>query len=160
MTPEQAAVWAYPQPEHSAEEAAFCLVNAMLGRVHLSGRIDLMSPEQRDRVRRAVRTYQGYRGLLATGRPYWPLGPPGWYDERIALALLGADEGLLAVWWRGAQPTSIDLPLAGLDGAGWSVEPLFPLDLPIGLEWSEEERRLRVALPAGPAARLLRMRRT
>src|SRR3954467_9679604 len=159
VTPEQGAVWAYPQPEHSPEEATFCLVNAMLGRIHLSGRIDLMSPEQRDRVRQAVGTYQGYRGLLAGGRPYWPLGLPGWYDERIALALLGADEALLAVWWRGAQPTSIDLPLPGLDGGGWRVESLFPLDLPTDLEWSEGEQRLRVALPAGPAARLMRARR-
>jgi alpha-galactosidase len=160
VTPEQGAVWAYPQPEHSAEEAAFCLVNAMLGRIHLSGRIDLMSPEQRDRVRQAVRTYQRYRGLLATARPYWPLGLPGWYDERIALALLGADDGLLAVWWRGRQATAIDLPLPSLDGAGWNVEPVFPLDLPTDLDWSAREHRVRVGLPAGPAARLLRVRRT
>jgi alpha-galactosidase len=159
VTPEQGAVWAYPQPEHSPEEATFCLVNAMLGRIHLSGRVDLMSREQRTRVRQAVRTYQGYRSVLATARPYWPLGLPGWYDEHLALALLGADEGLLAVWWRGAQPTSIDLPLPTLGGAGWSIEPIFPLDLSIDLDWSDEERRLRVALPAGPAARLLRARR-
>ena len=93
----------------------------VLGRIHLSGRIDLMSPEQRDRVRQAVRTYQGYRGVLATAQPYWPLGLPGWYDERIALALLGADEGLLAVWWRGAQPPALNM--TGMD----LIIPFWPL---------------------------------
>ena len=37
MLPEQAASWAYPQPEMSDEEAAFCLVTGLLGRFYLSG---------------------------------------------------------------------------------------------------------------------------
>ena len=37
VTPEQGAVWAYPQPEDSLDEVAFTMANALLGRIHLSG---------------------------------------------------------------------------------------------------------------------------
>jgi alpha-galactosidase len=46
LPPEQAASWAYPQPEWSDDEIAFTLCNALLGRVHLSGHIDRMSAAQ------------------------------------------------------------------------------------------------------------------
>jgi alpha-galactosidase len=150
VTPEQGAVWAYPQPGHSPEEASFCLVNALLGRVHLSGRIDLMSGEQRARVRAAMDVYRGNRALLATGSPQWPLGLPGWYDEWLALAIHGGEESLLAVWYRGAEPGTTTLPISGR-----RAEVLFPADLPSDLALSGGT--LRLALPGGPAARLIRL---
>ena len=45
VTPEQGAVWAYPQPEDSLDEVAFTMANALLGRIHLSG------PHSRTRAR-------------------------------------------------------------------------------------------------------------
>jgi alpha-galactosidase len=150
VTPEQGAVWAYPQPEHSPEEASFCLVNALLGRVHLSGRIDLMSGEQRVRVRAALDVYKQNRPLLASGCPQWPLGLPGWYDEWLALAIDGGDQSLLAVWYRGAGPGHITLPRTS-----GRAEVLFPTDLPSDLTRSGDT--LRLALPSGPAARLIRL---
>jgi alpha-galactosidase len=159
VTPEQAAVWAYPQPQHSDEEAAFCLVNALLGRVHLSGRIDRMSPPQRRRVADAVDAYKGYRQALAHARPHWPLGLPGWYDEELALAMETDDESLLALWHRGAEPASIRLPLPWLDGEEWRPEPLFPGEAGLDLEWSGSRRELVVPVPAGPSARLIRLSR-
>jgi hypothetical protein len=48
VTPEQAAVWAYPQPDWSGDLNDLTLVNALLGRVHLSGRVDQLSPAARD----------------------------------------------------------------------------------------------------------------
>ena len=61
IAPEQAAVWAYPQPEFSAGEIAFTMCNAMLGRVHLSGHLDRMSAAQRELVAEAVRVYKALR---------------------------------------------------------------------------------------------------
>jgi alpha-galactosidase len=150
VTPEQSAVWAYPQPEHSPEQASFCMVNALLGRVHQSGRIDLMSGEQRARVRDAIDVYKLHRALLAKGDPYWPLGLPGWHDPWLALAIRDRDEALLAVWYRGGGPHSVTLPLAVR-----AAELLFPRDLPLDLALSGTT--LRLGLPGGPAARLLRV---
>jgi alpha-galactosidase len=150
VTPEQGAVWAYPQPGHSPEEASFCLVNALLGRVHLSGRIDLMNGGQRARVRAALDVYKQHRPLLASGRPQWPLGLPGWYDEWLALAIDGGEQSLLAVWYRGTGPGDITLPRTGR-----RADVLFPTDLPSDLTRSGDT--LRLALPGGPAARLIRL---
>lgn len=55
MTPEQAAVWAYPQPDFTDDEIAFTLCGALLGRVRLSGHLDQMSRQQRALVADAVR---------------------------------------------------------------------------------------------------------
>lgn len=46
VTPEQGAIWVYPQPEWSNELVAFGVVNVVLGRVHLSGRLDLLNTTQ------------------------------------------------------------------------------------------------------------------
>lgn len=75
ITPEQAAVWAYPQPGFSADEIAFTLASAMLGRVQLSGQLDRMSPAQRALVTDAIRVCKQIRPAIARSVPFWPLGP-------------------------------------------------------------------------------------
>lgn len=153
VTPEQGASWAYPQPEHTAEEASFTLVNALLGRVCLSGHLDRMSPEQRARVRAAVEAHKAVRGRIPLGAPVWPLGLPGWYDDALALGLAGDGELLLSVWLRGGR-SQVDLPLPG--AGGWQVDVVFPADLPTDWSWTGDTLALRV--PSGPAARTLRLR--
>ncbi len=82
IAPEQAAVWAYPQPEFSAGEIAFTMVNALLGRIHLSGHLDRMSEPQRELVAEAVRVYkESLRPAIARSVPFWPLGLPRWDDS-------------------------------------------------------------------------------
>jgi alpha-galactosidase len=159
VTPEQGAVWAYPQPEHTPEEASLCLVNAMLGRVHLSGRIDRMDPEARKRVRTALDVYKRHRSLLARGRPHWPTGLPGWYDRWLALAIHDERDCLLAVWNRGETGGTVTLELPWPDGDPGSAEVLVPTDLPTDLGAAGAGAALRITLPAGPAARLIRLHR-
>ena len=60
MTPEQAAIWAYPQPEFTDDENAFTLCGAMLGRVHLSGHLDRMSRSAARPGRRSGAGIQGH----------------------------------------------------------------------------------------------------
>ncbi|MDX3641779.1 glycoside hydrolase family 36 protein [Streptomyces sp. MB09-02B] len=153
VTPEQGAVWAYPQPEHTAAELSTVLVSAMLGRVHLSGRPDLLDPEQSALVRAALATYKTYRHLLPTARPHWPLGLPGWRDDRLALALT-ADGGttLLALWRRDGAPGTVTLALPRVDGR---PRVLFEAAGPTVLDWDESGRVLRAALPAEGSAVLI-----
>ena len=77
IAPEQAAVWAYPQPDWTDDEIAFTLCSALLGRVHLSGHLDRMSEAQQQRVADAVSVYKGrIRPDLSGSVPFWPLGLP------------------------------------------------------------------------------------
>ncbi|WP_338146753.1 hypothetical protein [Streptomyces boncukensis] len=124
VPPEQGAMWAYPRAEHGPEEVAFCMVTAMLGRIHLSGRADLLDAGQRALVAEAVDAYRPYRPLLARAVPRWPLGLPGWRDGWLALALQAPGTTLLAVWRREGAPRECVVPVPG--GAVDAVEPVYP----------------------------------
>jgi alpha-galactosidase len=164
VLPEQGAVWAYPQPGQSDEEVSFCMVNAALGRVHLSGLLDEATVAQRERIRAALGVYRRSRGLIAAGLPHWPLGLPGWYDPWVALAIVVADECLVAVWCRDPAGGEVTVPLPWLCGGGWRAEVLFPTDLECQLGWSGGgatscPKGMTVRVPGGPAARLVRVHR-
>ncbi|PZF85958.1 hypothetical protein C1I92_03035 [Jiangella anatolica] len=158
VTPEQGAVWAYPQPFLSAEENALTLVNPLLGRVHLSGRIDQLDDAQAASVAAAVAAYKEYRHRLPRARPRWPLGLPRWSDPWVALALDDEQGTLLAVWRR-EGPDSVTLPLPWLAGAGVTPVVRYPADLPTALDWSDATGTLDVTLPGPYAARLIELRR-
>ncbi|KAJ4291285.1 hypothetical protein N0V88_006288 [Collariella sp. IMI 366227] len=66
VTPEQSATWAYPQAEWSDEINALTVINSLLGRVYLSGRLDKMGESQLELVREGMRVYEGIKGLVKT----------------------------------------------------------------------------------------------
>jgi alpha-galactosidase len=161
MVPEQAASWAYPQPDMTDEQIAFTLCTSMLGRFYLSGRLDAMRDEQRALVAEAVVAHREIAPVIARATPSWPLGLPGWDDPWLALALDDGESLLLTLWRRpGSSPvTHLELPrLRGLDV---SVEPVFPLALPSWTaSWDAPRGRLTVDAGAvDTAARTLRLRR-
>ncbi|MFJ9629739.1 glycoside hydrolase family 36 protein [Streptomyces sp. NPDC101175] len=155
VTPEQGAMWACPLPEHEAAELGTVMLSALLGRVHLSGRPDLLDPAQAAVVRRAVETYKSYRHLLPTALPHWPLGLPGWRDGWIALALTGEDgTTLLALWRRDGAPDTLTVPLPRLSEHD-TPRALFTAGPQPSYTWNGRERTLRVTLPAERSAVLL-----
>ncbi|MGW1675638.1 glycoside hydrolase family 36 protein [Streptomyces sp. NPDC002324] len=155
VTPEQGAVWAYPLPEHGDAELGMVMVSAMLGRVHLSGRPDLLTGEQAALVRRAVDTYKTFRPLLPGALPRWPLGLPGWRDGWIALAL-SAENGttLLALWRRDGAPETVAVPMSWVTGVD-GPQVLFAAGPQPTYDWDGQGRVLRVGLPAERSAVLL-----
>ncbi|MFF4346567.1 alpha-galactosidase [Streptomyces sp. NPDC001530] len=158
VPPEQGAVWAYPQPEFTDPEIAFTLGSALLGRIHLSGHLDRMTPSQLTLVRDAVATYKSIRGDLPTALPFWPLGLPGWTDDWIALGLRAPFAGAtyVLVWRRGGDTAERVLPvphLTGLDDV--RVEVLHPSTPGGSAEWAGAG--VRVRLGEAPAVVLLRV---
>jgi alpha-galactosidase len=130
VLPEQAANWAYPQPDMSDEQLAFTVCTGMLGRLYLSGRLDQMRPEQLASVRAAVGAYRELRADLATALPAWPLGLPGWTDPWLSLALRSGHLTYLAVWRREAAHGAVTLSLPHLRGRPVAVDVLYPRQLP------------------------------
>jgi alpha-galactosidase len=147
VPPEQGAMWAYPQPDFDDERIAFSMITAMLGRIHLSGRLDLLSEHQHRLVADALAVYKGYRKLLATGTPRWPLGLPGWRDGWLALSIDCGRRTLLAVWRREAAAPSCSLPLTPT-----SAEVIYPADAPSCADLGDA---LTITLPEANTARLL-----
>jgi alpha-galactosidase len=157
VTPEQGAVWAYPDPSWSDERIVFSLASALLGRVHLAGRIDRLSESQMRLVQEAVAAYRTTRARVGTALPFWPLGLPGWHDPVVALGLRDA-EGELVTVWRRSGPTTVRVPLARHAGGPLAVDAVFPTSLPTSVHWDAAAGELVLELPDEPAARTLRIR--
>ncbi|WP_460776228.1 alpha-galactosidase [Microbacterium sp. GXF7504] len=158
MLPEQAASWAYPQPEMDAERIAFCLVTGLLGRFYVSGYLNLMTAEQRRMVADAIEVAKSLRTHIASAAPFWPAGLPEWDAEWVSLGL-GTDEAdVVSVWRRGASD-SIRLELPHLVGRDVRVETVFPTTLPEWrTDWDAASGTLTVhATDPRPAARTLRL---
>jgi alpha-galactosidase len=160
IAPEQAAVWAYPQPGFTDDEIMFVMAGAMLGRIHLSGHLDRMSARQLALVTDAVRAYQEIRAELAIAVPFWPLGLPGWTDPWIALGLRAPGTSYLTVWHRGpaTAPARLALPVPHLRGERVTPRVLYPgsSGRPV---WDRDGGLLTVSLPAVPSACVLALDR-
>ncbi|WP_309484587.1 glycoside hydrolase family 36 protein [Streptomyces himalayensis] len=159
VTPEQGAVWAYPQPEDSLDEVAFTMASALLGRIHLSGRLPELAPDALALTHEAVAVHKAIRGDLATAVPAWPLGLPAWDDPWIALALHTPDTAYVTAWRRpgdGSEDSTV-LPLPSLQGAPVRVDVLYPSTTKARASWDPKSAALRVFLPSAPSAVLLRL---
>ena len=163
VAPEQAAVWAYPQPEFAADEIAFTMASAMLGRIHLSGHLDRMSAPQRELVAEAVRVYkESVRSAIPGAVPFWPLGLPRWEDPWIVLGLRAPGVSHLTVWRRGPQPgadagSRVTFPVPHLHDAPVNVRVLYPRNAGGEATWEAAAGTLTVTLPRFPSACVLRL---
>lgn len=158
VTPEQGAVWAYPDPAWSDERIAFTLANALLGRVHLAGQIHRLSEAQMALVQEALAAYRSIRHRLPDALPFWPLGLPGWHDPVVALGMRD-DEGDLLTVWRRAGDTTVRIPLPTHSGHDLAVDVAFPASVRTDVRWDADAAELVLDLPDEPAARTLRLGR-
>jgi alpha-galactosidase len=157
VTPEQSAVWAYPQPDDTPDEVAFTLVSALLGRIHLSGHLAGLGPEARALVHQAVAVYRDLRADLPGALPVWPLGLPAWDDPWVALALRTPATTYLTAWRRpGAGPTTT-LHLPHLRDTPAVATPVFPAETRVTTAWNPPTTELTLTLPTAPSAVLLRL---
>lgn len=156
IAPEQVAVWAYPQPDFSDDAIAFTLCGPLLGRVHLSGHLDRMTPRQRELVAEAVAVHKRIRADIAVSTPFWPLGLPGWTDPWLCHALRGAGTTYALLWHRDdpADPTRT-LPLPHLRGHDVTARVLYPSASDADLAWNPDAASLTVLLPRAGTACLV-----
>jgi alpha-galactosidase len=168
VTPEQGAVWAYPQPDFTADEIGFTLASAMLGRIHLSGHLDQMTVDQQRLVAAAVATYKRIRPELVTAVPVWPLGLPRWDSSWLALGMRGSGATYVLVWRRyrrdcgdGGDEAEVVLPLPHLGGRPVTAEVIYPEGGSAEVRWDAGAAGLTagltVTLGAVPSACLIRL---
>ena len=157
VTPEQSASWAYPQPGWSDELNAFTVVNSLLGRVHLSGKLDELSADQHKLVADGIAVYKSIRAELGRALPIWPLGFPGWSDDWIALGMDCGKNIYISAWRRSGVNESITLKLPGHEGEERNIECLYPIKMPGNMSWNRAGGALEVTIPAVPAARFFKV---
>jgi alpha-galactosidase len=136
------------------------MANALLGRIHLSGRIPELEPEARALVHEAVAAYKAIRGDLPGAVPSWPLGLPGWDDPWIALALRTPATTYLTVWRRPGTDVTATLRLPHLRDTAARVDLLYPSASRAVPAWTPDTAELSLTLPTAPSAVLLRITAT
>ncbi|KAJ5722271.1 Melibiase subfamily [Penicillium malachiteum] len=152
VTPEQSASWAYLQPDYSDDLNALCLVDSLMGRVHISGRIDLLDEKQLDLVVEAMTVYKDMRGHIKDFLPFWPLGLPKWQDDWLVVEFRHGKHRYIAVWRRGGKG-HLDIPV-GPQGLS-HYEVLCPRNFSTSLSWKSDNSCLSIAIPHAPSARLI-----
>lgn len=155
VTPEQSATWAYPQADWSEGLIALTVVNSLLGRVHLSGRIDQLDDKRYQLVKEGMLVYKRIRADLNSGLPFWPLGLPRWTDDWLMLGILADRCAYIAVWRRGGDASceaNIKLPTPTINGA----EIIYP-SLSHSVAEFHSPKTLTVNLPEFPSACLLKL---
>jgi alpha-galactosidase len=79
------------------------MVNAMLGRIHQSGFLPVLSPKSFAQVRNGISVYkQEIRSNIPTLTPFHPLGIPDVMapTQPAALGMRGSVRSFMAVWRR------------------------------------------------------------
>lgn len=127
ITPEQAAVWSYPQRSGDEEETIFNMVNTLLLRIHQSGHLAELSDVRKKLVKEGIDYYKEIRGDIKEAMPLWPLGFADNLDSWLAFALTTEEKAYLAVWRRGGDD-QIEIPLKGIrkEGSAGKVSLAYP----------------------------------
>lgn len=157
VTPEQAAVWSYPNMEAEEEEAVFNMVNAMLGRVHQSGFLNKLPKANFARVKEGIACYKAIRQDIKTAFPRCPLGIIPFDAPWAAAALDCGTHWYLSVWRKDGENATQEIPITVPEGAKVTVDCIYPQGLPVEYEYVEEKQVLRVTLEEKRRARLFQI---
>ncbi len=154
VTPEQAGVWSYPLADSTVEQTAFNMVNAMLMRIHQSGRPDIIAPECFAVIKEGIDCYKQMRGEIPTSLPFWPLGLSALGDEWLSLGMETKTRIFIAVWRCNSSTGTISLPVPQWKGKKVKASCFYPQSLPSKCEWNQQAGSLSAVLPASVSARI------
>jgi alpha-galactosidase len=101
VLPEQLAIWSYPLAGGDVDATCFNMVSAMLFRIHQSGHLAEMKPENFAQVQTGLRIYkEQIRQHIGEAAPYYPLGLPDITDKvsPVALGMRSPASDFVAVW--------------------------------------------------------------
>ena len=127
VLPEQAAVWSYPvnssiYDNHGAEGSdalvteelvVMNMMNALLGRIHLASRINLLAENKLELIKEGIRYYNYMTPYKKNCVPYLPLGYANVGDGTVAVGIRTEDKLFLGVWNLHGDK-DIEIPMAGL----------------------------------------------
>ena len=127
ITPEQAAVWSYPQRDGDEEETIYNMVNTLLLRIHQSGHLAELSDARKALVKEGITYYKSIRQNIRKAMPVWPIGYADNLDQWLAFVLKTEDKAYLAVWRRGGDER-MQIPLDSIwqEGACEQIKLAYP----------------------------------
>ncbi|MCX6968940.1 MAG: alpha-galactosidase [Verrucomicrobia bacterium] len=157
VTPEQSAVWSYPLKNADEEETIFNMVNALLLRIHQSGRIHEIAPRSLALVKEGIGYYKTIRKVIRRGQPIWPLGLARFGAPWASFGIVSGKTTLLAVWRFAGKQRTLDIPFPQLRGKEPQISVGFPAGAAPFWKWNRKTGILSVTLTKEHCARLLRL---
>jgi len=151
VTPEQAGMWVFPY-ETDEEHIIWNMVNGLLLRPYISGRVWNMEPSGMQLMQEGIALYKKIRGHIRTGVPFFPLGFGHINDEVLAYGILDQDVAYLSVFAPKTDEATIPLPDDWKDA---KVSVLYPADG--RCTYSCRDGSLYVKFPQKTAARLFQI---
>ncbi len=130
------------------------MVNTLLLRIHQSGALNELSPEQQSLLKEVITLYKSYRMDLPHALPVWPLGLPSPDSDLLCLAMDFGSYFLAAVWRIKGSDTPCRIPLPH---AFAQVRQFYPGSYLCPCSLSDHGYTLEAMLPPAPSARLYRL---
>jgi len=151
LTPEQAAIWSYPLRDGDCEEVVFNMVNAILLRLHQSGRLAGLEPERFELVREGIRYHKSICKELCRGLPFWPVGLASMNDEYFSAGIDCGNKLYVAVWKTKGEKGAVTMPVKYAANRKSTARCAYPKMSETEFTWDEKEGILRVTLKPGTA---------
>nr|WP_170312156.1 glycoside hydrolase family 36 protein [Paenibacillus sacheonensis] len=155
VTPEQLAVWSYPNRKSDEEAVIMNMASALLLRVHQSGELEALAPEMTALVREGIAYYKSIRDRIPVSLPIWPTGMPSLDSRWTSFGLVDpAGDRIFLVAWRFESPDeTLEIPLPAWRGRQAAATMSYPRERAGDCRWNAEAGTLSVRLPAMNAAR-------
>lgn len=151
VLPEQSGVWACVGKGKAKNETEFLMVNALLQRLYLSGRIDIAEEEALKTVKEGVELFKSIRSEIPSSHPYYPLGLPR-TDEKVIC--LGFDYGTcrrITVWSLSNEENAAVIPVEYN-----TAKIIYPSDSKVKL--SGKSGALKVTFPGELSAAIIELK--
>lgn len=142
ILPEQLGIWMYPKADGDAKSASFNMVNAMFGRMYLSGMPHLISAESMKQVQTGLDVYiKIFQPALHQSTPFFPLDMASMTEvnKPVALGLKTNKKSYISVWRREGD-ANIAVPLKQ-----GKAKLIYPLDL--GIQSTNSDNGFTVTFP-------------
>ena len=111
LLPEQCGMWAYPQPVHTENDVITAMVNVLMLRPYISGKLHLCAEKSRQLVKEGLSLYKEIRGDVSKAIPFYPLGLTKYSDKFFCTGYKCDDKTYLCVWNIDEKDIEKDIPL-------------------------------------------------
>ena len=123
LLPEQGAIWSYPKEKFSDDAVAVNMVNSMLQRIHMSGKIWDQTESGMALIQEGIACYKTYRHEIPTSVPFYPLGLPVFGSDFMCLAFR-CDSGVrMSVWRMNSETDTVVIPVASENASAKVIYP-------------------------------------
>ncbi len=152
VAPEQAGMWVFPY-EDDPEHVIFNMVNGILLRPYISGRVWNMSESSMSLLREGIETYKSIRDDVKNMVPVFPLGFGRVNETQLAYGLTDGEKSYLSVFT--INNDTAEIPLSGFRHIISKVEVLYPRA--VNCEFTVADNILKIKMPVSCCARLFRL---